>query len=366
MQGASRAKQGHRQEAMDIPHPHAQAPIDLEAKLAFLGRPDAYPEATSRVDAVETHMSWVFLTTRHAYKLKKPGRMNGCDLRTAAARERHGLRELRLNRRFAADVYLGLSRLARAPSGRLALDGAGETVDWLVRMRRLPERLMLDRLIAAGRVDPERLGDAVRMLARIYAMEPPRRMAAGAYCARIAARIEASARRLRAFPAAVDLELAAAIARRQLATLRRHAALFEARARAGRLVEGHGDLRPEHVCLAAQPCVIDCLDFSRALRIVDPAEELGFLALECERLGAPWIEDAIFDAYARLSRDRPPRTLVRLHQSVHAVVRAGLAVSHLRDPAPRDPQRWPRVAADYLRLADARLARGRARDPAAG
>ena len=76
---------------------------------------------------------------------------------------------------------------------------------------------------------------------------------------------------------------------RQADFLANHGDLLEARAAQGRIVEGHGDLRPEHVFLDGEPQVIDCLEFDRDLRLLDPVDELAFLGLECERLGATWI-----------------------------------------------------------------------------
>jgi aminoglycoside phosphotransferase family enzyme len=96
-------------------------------------------------------MSWLFLTEQYAYKLKKPVRRNEIDHRTLAMRRLSCKRELRLNRRLARDVYLGIVAL-RASSGRLSLGGPGRTVDWLVRMRRLPDALTLECAMLTGHV----------------------------------------------------------------------------------------------------------------------------------------------------------------------------------------------------------------------
>jgi hypothetical protein len=113
-------------------------------------------------------------------------------------------------------------------------------------------------------------------------------------------------------------------------------ALFDVRVSAGRIVEGHGDLRPEHVCLQGEPQIIDCLEFSRRLRRLDPLDELGYLALECERLGAPGIGAAILEAYRALSGDPAPARLQHAYQAYRAAVRAMLAIRHLDDPAVAD------------------------------
>jgi aminoglycoside phosphotransferase family enzyme len=325
-------------------------------KVAFLSDPRSYPQPTGSVEAVETHMSWVFLTDRHAWKLKKPRRIDHIDLASVEARRRHCGLEIRLNRRFTDDVYLGSVALRQQPDGALTFQGEGPEVDWLVKMRRLPASLMLDRMILEGRVRARDLHHLARDLGRFYLTCAPEPMSGGEFRARLAARVRGNERELRGYAHHVNGVLAEDLGERQLAFLEREHGLFDERVAAGRVVEGHGDLRPEHVCMEAVPRVIDCLEFDRELRIVDAAEELGYLALECERLGAPGLRDLIFDAYEAAADDAPYARLVHFYQSLHACSRAWLALRHLRDPAPRDPHRWPLVARDYLRLAEEHLA----------
>jgi aminoglycoside phosphotransferase family enzyme len=133
--------------------------------------------------------------------------------------------------------------------------------------------------------------------------------------------------------------------------LGRHAELLSARA--GLLVDGHGDLRPEHVCLREPtPVVIDCLEFDRELRRLDPVSELSFLALECRRLGAAWIGERLLQRYAEMSHDQASTLLIRFYQSHHALVRATVAVWHLDDDAVVDEaERWRERGRRYLEIA---------------
>ncbi len=115
--------------------------------MAFLSRPESYPEPTAAVEAIETHLSWVFLTDGNAWKLKKPVRLPYLDFSTQAARRRNCDDELRLNRRFSDDVYLDTVPLALDAAGSLHLGKADKVVDWLLKMRRLPGERMLDRML---------------------------------------------------------------------------------------------------------------------------------------------------------------------------------------------------------------------------
>jgi aminoglycoside phosphotransferase family enzyme len=293
----------------------------LAAEVAFLVRPQFYPEPTTGVLAVETHLSWVFLTDAHAYKLKKPVRTAFVDLRSVDARRRNCAAELRLNRRLTSGVYLRAVALRRDASGTLTFAGQGDPVDWLVKMRRLPAARMLDRLIEEGSAEPADVDPLVRVLVDFYRRARPCPISPAGYRRAIARGIE-EARSALLRPecglASESVDRACAALRAVLA----QTALFDARVTAGRIVEGHGDLRPEHVCLQGEPQIIDCLEFSRRLRRLDPLDELGYLALECERLGAPAIGAAILEAYRALSGDPAPARLQHAYQAYRALVRA--------------------------------------------
>ena len=338
----------------------AAAPVadpGLGAKVAFLSRADSYPEPTAGVATVETHMSWVFLTERQAWKLKKPVRTAWVDFTTAAARRQNCEAELRLNRRLAPDVYLEIVPLALDDGGRLRLGADGQVIDWLVRMRRLPAARMLDQLIGRGEATAEVIRRVVARLARFYRDSVPVAVTASAYRAAFVEGNAENRRELGAPAYGLPAPLVTGVCVRLDTLLRARAELFDDRVRAGRIVEAHGDLRPEHICIETEPQIIDCLEFARALRTLDAADELAFLALECERLGAPELAVPIFGTYAEVTGDAPPATLLAFYRSYRACVRAKLAIRHLDDAAPRDPSKWAAQALAYLRLADAHAAR---------
>src|SRR5574341_2429097 len=120
----------------------------IREKVAFLSKPESYPAPTRTVETKETHMSWVFLTDTQAWKLKKPVRLDYLDFSDPEARRRNCEQEVRLNRRLAPEVYLGIAPLILDRQGKMRLEGEGEPIDWLVVMRRLPAARLLDRAIA--------------------------------------------------------------------------------------------------------------------------------------------------------------------------------------------------------------------------
>jgi aminoglycoside phosphotransferase family enzyme len=329
---------------------------DLEREVAFLRRPESYGDAAGTVEAIETHLSWVFLTRDRVYKLKKPVRVELRDFSTVELRRRNCLRETRLNRRLAPDVYLGTVALTADAGGalRLGRPGPGRTVvDWLVEMRRLPSDSMLDRRIAARTVSAADVRRVGSMLARFYQSLPPVRLTAAARRRRFRAEIDQARRELAAPAAGLPATPVLAIHDALHQLLERYRDLLDERVRERRIVEAHGDLRPEHVCLTDPPVIIDCLEFERALRLLDPADELAYLALECERLGAPWIREELLGAYRQITGDSPDPALITFYTVFRAYVRARIAILHLREPG--DHERWRTTTQRYLELAAAKL-----------
>jgi aminoglycoside phosphotransferase family enzyme len=323
----------------------------IEEKVAFLSGPQAYPDGLNRVEIRQTHRSWVFLTDKHAWKLKKPVRTEYLDCRTPEARRRNCLREVRLNRRLADGVYLGVVPLTMDTNGDLQLHGHGKAVDWLVHMRRLPSDRMLDNLIACQAVPKEDVLKLASKLAKFYKNAIPVPMTEAQYCKRLTADLESARCDLTTAAHGLTTDLANSVICSQLEFVEKNSDLLGARAREGRIVDGHGDLRPEHVCLEVQPVIIDCLEFNRNLRILDAASELAFLALECERLGGREIGQRLLQAYIEQADDCPSNALQAFYRAYHAVVRAKIAIWHLNDDAILDGAHWVAKAEQYLTLA---------------
>lgn len=327
---------------------------DRDSLLRQLGAPAAharYAGAVSTVETIETHMSWVFLVGDHVVKLKKPVCYPFLDFSTPAAREACCREEVRLNSRLAPGVYRGVMAL-QSHAGRLEVvpeaeaDASATTIDWLVWMRRLPRERMLERAIAERRVTPQDVDALAAVLIAFYRGATAVEVDAGEYSARFE-REQALQHDLLLRPGFALDKAAIALDRFEMA-LRHHDAVLRARAVQRRIVDGHGDLRPEHVCLLRPPVVIDCLEFNAAFRQVDPLDELAFLALECELGGAAWIGLRLVAAYVAALDDRPDAALLPLYTAYRALLRARLAVAHLLEPQPRTPARWQPLARRYI------------------
>lgn len=335
---------------------------ELEEKVGFLKGTAIYPDRPDRVDTIETHTSWLFLTRQYVHKLKKPLRYDFLDFSTVEARRRNCQAEVRLNRRLSRDVYLGTVPLTLDAEGGMQLGGEGRVIDWLVEMRRLSGDRELERRIKDHSVDKEDIVRLAQMLARFYESSLPVDINPARYLQRFDQDLHDNLKELTRPEFGLRTEWVREIGNAQLAFLGDAATLFERRVQEGRIIEAHGDLRPEHIYLGSEPVIIDCLEFNREFRILDCADELAFLAMECERLGASFIGEILFATYDRLTSDHPPQQLLDFYMSYRAFLWAKLAIWHIGRNDSGDHAKWINKTNTYLQLAQAHIHRAMIND----
>lgn len=324
----------------------------LAEKVRYLGCPATHSCAPGQMAVRETHMSWVFMAGDRVYKLKKPVRFAYLDFSTLDRREAACRAEYRLNRRLARDVYLGVVALTVSTSG-LAIAGDGSVVDWLVIMRRLQEDETLEAALHGGSLIPSQVDRLAATLEAFYAHAPRVTLEPAHYLVAWREALHANTRVL--FNARFGLPQGCVerIAQVQRRFAQKRSALLLERIHNRRLVDAHGDLRPEHIWLREPVTIIDCLEFDAKLRALDPLDEIAFLHLECERLGGLAAAERIRRRLARALDDDAASGLFLFYRSHRAMLRARLSIAHLLDANPRTPEKWPRLARIYLRLAAA-------------
>jgi len=332
----------------------ASSQPSLADKLRFLCAPSTYGDNSDSVEVVETHMSYVFLVGKRAYKLKKPVKFPYLDFSTLKAREFNCREELRLNRRLAPQTYLAIAPLAFAEE-RFSIGGEGKIVDWLVLMRRLPRELMLDHLISHGEPSPSQLEALCETLGRFYLGAARSAISAQDYGDRFFREQRTNRDIILRQSFALDHGRAPLLLDRLDRCLEANLPLLRQRVTEGHVVDGHGDLRPEHICLCEPVVIFDCLEFNEELRQVDPFDELAFLGMECAQLGAVRLGPDLIRCVAGRLNKAPPWRLTALYAASRAMLRARLALAHLLDERPREPAKWEPLASRYLDLAEQAL-----------
>ena len=324
----------------------------LEQKVEFLSRSSAYAQPATGVIRRETHMSWVFLTDDQVYKLKKPVRFPYLDFSNLRRREAACRAELRLNRRLAPDVYLDVMPLRATPRG-LAIGEDGPIMDWLVVMRRLDEAQTLEHAIVDRRVKPWQLDRLIATLVQFYRRAGRVFLSPAVHLRDWHQSLSDNLRLLLDPRFGLPSGLVRRVTSVQRRFLSRQGKVLAARVRHRSIVDGHGDLRPEHIWLGDPVRIIDCLEFNPRLRAVDPFDEIAFLSLECDRLGAAWTGKYIRRGVSRGLPDGVSDELFLFYRCNRAMLRARLAIAHLMEPKPRTPEKWPHLARTYLAIAAA-------------
>jgi aminoglycoside phosphotransferase family enzyme len=307
-----------------------------------------YPEHPASVEEIETHFALVFLTESHAYKVKKPILWYDMDFRDVAARRFHCEEEVRLNRQLAPAIYLGVDTIGCDSSGHLRWNDSDAVMEYVVAMRRLPAEQMLDVVLNHRPITPPERHALVRMILQFHESASVFAVAGDDYLVHLRRYVDAHhellARRRYGLPA----ELLGALRVLQLRVLNRRDAAFRRRAEGGFIRECHGDLRPEHICLAEPPCAIDRLEFSRSLRTMDVIEEWALLCFECIRLGHTEFADTL--AGAALGGGEPGAEVWPFYLSKRALAKAKLCIWHLDDPDYAKRYPWPELAERCLEL----------------
>jgi uncharacterized protein len=308
----------------------------------------------------ETHGSWVLVDDDRAIKIKKPVVLPFLDYGTLERRRTACRAEVELNRRLAPDVYLGVSAVVPAGEGyALAAEDDPRAIEYAVLMRRYEEADTLAARIARGAgsaADLERVG---RTLARFHA---------GAERAGEEGGAEPVKRWLDDTHASLRGLLRAGGSRRLVACAERFAAAFldarwdelDARARAGRVRDGHGDLRAEHVLLeGGRILIVDCVEFDSALRRIDVASDLAFLVMDLHAAGRGDLSRALVGAYRKAGGDAGDNALLAWLAAYRAQVRAKVALLRAAQQDGADRALSRREADRLMALADRFIWRAR-------
>ncbi len=328
--------------------------------LAELRRPRTYPHPVTTVEHLQTHISHIFLAGDYAYKVKKPVNLGFLDFTTLDKRERACLDEVRLNARLAPDTYLGLTTIC-IDNDRYRVADAGcipreIVVDYAVRMRRLPQEGMLDRLAASAQLQPDHMLDIARQMAAFHTHNAHHRdLDHYGRPDSIAAPIRQNFQQLLPY---IDTCLPKARFERLCdyaeTFLRDHTGLFQERIRRGHIVDGHGDLHLGNMCLLNDRVVIfDCIEFNPALRTGDAIDDIAFLTMDLIKRNLPQLAGVFLNEYLQLTGDYHGLALLDFYQIYRACVRGKINAFQsdgAADAATRE--RALQSARDYFVLAE--------------
>ena len=298
------------------------------ALLRALHDPTFYPHPADRVEVIETHISWIFLAGEYAYKLKKPVKFGFLDFSTPALRRHYCALELRLNQRYAAQIYLGL--VGFGPSPHEPVWGGSPPLETAVYMRRFPESGRLDHLQSAGLLGSREIDAFASRIAQFHqhAARADQDSSFGSV-ELLRETLDVNFRTLREATGPSEARRIDALEHWSDDACARLEPLIDARRRAGAVRECHGDLHLANmVWFNDDALLFDCIEFNDGLRWIDTLNDIAFMLMDLESRGERALASRFLDRYLVATGDYGGIPLLPLFKQYRALVRA--AVNALR------------------------------------
>ena len=344
--------------ALAQPSPRVQNKntMDQARLVAALANPARFGPACTSVTVLETHISYVLLTGKHAYKLKKAVDLGFLDFTTLASRRFFCEQELRLNRRLAPELYLDVVAIT-GTIDEPVIDGKGPVLEYAVKMREFPQDALASRVL-----DRNELGvaDIDMLAAKVAAFHATSEKAAAD------STFGAPETILRAALANCKSLLAGAASpaeRRTIEALhtwteREHAArnaAFRGRREGGFVRECHGDLHLGNIAVIdGEVTIFDCIEFNEQMRWIDVMSEVAFTAMDLQDRGHAELAHRFVNAYLELTGDYAGLSVLRFYLVYRALVRAKIALLRAIQLPPGEARAPLYAERDgYLRLAEA-------------
>ncbi len=290
--------------------------------LAFAD-PAFYPHPVSGVERLDTHISAVFLTGRWVYKLKKSVNFGFLDFRTLEARKYFCEMEILLNRRLSQDIYDAAVPVYMDADGRISLEPKGNVVEYAVRMKQLSDERCMASMLLDDRVSADQLADLGKYLADFYARsERNPEIDAFGSIEKVGFNVEENFQQVAPYvEGLLNPHRWEHICKTSRTFLRGHRNLFQKRIRAGRICDGHGDLRTEHVYFQDGIQILDCIEFNDRFRYGDVAVDLAFLHMDMEYREYSEKSQELLYAYVDQAEDPQLYAVLDFYSAYRAVVR---------------------------------------------
>lgn len=323
--------------------------------IRFLSRPDSYGRDVRQVDQVETHISHLFLVGDFVYKLKRALAFPYLNFSTLKRRRQFCKIEVRINRRTAPKMYLGVVPVTRKANGDLVLGGDGPAVEWLVKMARFDEQTLFSRLASRGALDDALLEQLAETIAGFHkSSSPVRKNREPERALRILELNQTSF--LSDGGRFVSADQARQLTKKAVQFLEGVSGLLVRREAAGRVRHCHGDLHLRNICLfEGRPTLFDAIEFNVEFSRIDVFYDLAFLLMDLEYWGLRDKANIVLNRYLDLTGDVEGLGLLPLFLSMRAAVRSHVHLAQFQNADIKD-ESIGRVAGTYFQMSEDYLA----------
>jgi len=307
--------------------------MDISSLQKALLNPGIYPDLPKKIQLIETHISLLFLTGSYVYKVKKPVDFGFLDFTTLEKRKYFCEQEVRLNRRLSPDIYLGVVNIT-CDGDRVSFDGRGEVEEYAVKMKQIPEELLMDKLLDRGRVTPEMIKAVSEKLVRFYSeAETSELIKSFARPERVKQDTDENFEQTEKYiGVTISKDTFEEVQRRTNEFFRVRNKIFHLRIASDRIRDCHGDLRLEHIFWGDEIAIFDCIEFNERFRYTDVTADIAFLAMDLDCHGREDLTGHLVRTYIEKSGDREITNILDFYKCYRAYVRGKVESFRLDDP----------------------------------
>jgi len=296
-----------------------------------LMKPEAYDEEPGQIELVQTHISFVFLTRNFVYKVKKAVDLGFLDFTTLEKRRFFCEKELELNRRLCGDMYLEVVPINM--SNVIKIKGAGETVEYAVKMKKMPQEKMMSKLLEENKVDTRLIDRIAKIIADFHSKAETNRRISEFGSLAIETNWKENFEQTEEFVgktiSAEDFKL---IRERISDFMKRNVPLFEKRTAEGRIRDCHGDIHSGNIFVTDGIYIFDAIEFNERIRYTDVAADVAFLAMDLHFRERTDLSDFFVERYIKYSGDQELMELLPFYKCYRAYVRGKVTSFKLKDP----------------------------------
>jgi len=297
-----------------------------------LMKPEAYDEEPGQIELIQTHISFVFLTRNFVYKVKKPVDLGFLDFTNLEKRRFFCQKELELNRRLCGDMYLEVVPINR--SDVIKIKGKGEAVEYAVKMKRMPEEKMMNKLLEEKKVNRKLIDRIARIVAEFHSKaETNRRISEFGSLAIIETNWKENFEQTGEFVGkTISTKNFKLIRERSDNFMKRNASLFEKRMAEGRVRDCHGDMHSGNIFVTDRIYIFDAIEFNERFRYSDIASDIAFLAMDLDLKERSDLSNFFVKRYVEYSGDQKLTKLLPFYKCYRAYVRGKVTSFKLKDP----------------------------------
>ena len=306
--------------------------IDQKQVVEALMKPEAYEEDPGSIELVQTHISFVFLTKKLVYKVKKAVNLGFLDFTTLEKRRFFCEKELKLNKRLCGDMYLEVVPINK--SNAVKIKGEGETVEYAVKMQRMPQEEMTSKLLEKNKVDDRLVDRIAKIIAEFHSKaETSRRISEFGSLTVIETNWKENFEQTADFIGKIISTEDFTLIREKVEDfMKRKVALFEKRMAESRVKDCHGDIHSGNIFVTDEIYIFDAIEFNERFRYSDVAADVAFLAMDLDFKEQTNLSNFFVKKYIEYSGDQELTKLLPFYKCYRAYVRGKVTSFKLKDP----------------------------------